>query len=113
MDDDGLREWEQRIPHFQFLIELFTEREGRYRWDPARISRFLRVQQLLLRNWENMKAQARQMANNAVFRQLWNALNAAKEMLKTIHSQIDVGTRHGNLFTKFQQAEPGKGQLLC
>lgn len=87
-DGSDLGRLEQKIPHLQFLMELFTDREHLHRWDDQRKARFERVQRILLHCWNDIQHYAQQMANNAEFRAMMAALQTAFAALKTVQRHI-------------------------
>ena len=90
MPDDGsdLSALERKIPHVNFVMSLFTDKDRKHQWALERVIRFHRVKAILLRCWENMKTFARQMAGNREFSKMFDELRSSVERIQTVENDI-------------------------
>lgn len=100
-----------RIPHYEFLMELLTERERCHRWTSHRVARFEKVKRLILACWEHMQALARQMRYDEHVKQLFAAMKHVVDQIRAVERFIREAPPRRGLF-QFMVMPAGQGVLL-
>lgn len=111
-DGSGLEQIERKIPHLQYFMELFTEREDAYYWPDGRKARFERVKTILMSCWQDIQTYAMQMANNAEFRRMMDALTSAVKTVQTVLKNIEMAPKMRQHSLLLLNWDVGEGVML-